>query len=79
MNGAVAVDDGCWVQPHAGEDAAERIDAGTELIEGIAGQAADTDQAEIYQRLGLGRAAEGRREQGCGDDVAAFHRVQLVR
>ncbi len=78
VNGAVAVDDGRRVQPHAGKNAAERICTGAELVEGISRQTADADQAEIDERLGLSPATECCRQQGGHDDLFGFHRVGLV-
>ena len=73
LNGAVGVNEGGGVQPHAGEDAAERIDASAELIEGIGWEPADADQAEVDQWLSLGAdtGRQGQRRQGC--EVQFFH------
>src|SRR4030095_2436478 len=51
VNGAVAVDQGGWVQPQTGEDAAEGIDTGAQLVEGVARGAADADETEVNKGL----------------------------
>ena len=73
VNGAIALNEARWIQPHAGKDAAERIHAGTELIEGIGGQASDADQAEIDKRLGIRGSADGERESHREYVLSCFH------
>ena len=45
LKGAVGLDDCGWVKPHAGEDAAEGIDACAELVEGIRREPANAHEA----------------------------------
>jgi hypothetical protein len=78
LDGAIAVHDGCRVQPHAGKDAAEGIDACTELVEGVRRKPAHADQSKVDQRLTDRHGAERERERAGAREEVLIHRLHVT-